>query len=181
MMNKYTILHLCLFVSTVAGVIFGLFHYEYLIWQTIPAKPYAVSIAQPTYQEATISYQKDGSWINEKVSVNVDNLEDACFSLIQEWVKTLQSEHLTPHYVTLDSTLIDVNKKNIYISFKKSLFYTQQSTYQKLLLLVSLSKTIASLESSLQQYMLLVNDAPLIDQLIDCKEPFDINYLATLY
>ncbi|RTL07219.1 hypothetical protein EKK58_03520 [Candidatus Dependentiae bacterium] len=181
MIHNHITIYACLLLSIIGGIVFGLFHYEYLLWQRTPEKLYSTSTILPTQQQASIIYHKDSVWVKENVVININELQDACFTLMQEWLKVLQSEHMIPHYVTLDSTLIDVNKKNIYISFHKSFFYTHHATYQKLLLLVSLSKTIASLQSSLQQYILLVNDAPLIDPLIDCQESFDINYFATLY
>lgn len=181
MIHNHIKIYSCLVLSIFVGLIFGLFHYEYLFWQTTPTKPYFTPAVPPTYQQAIIIYHKDSVWVKENVVININELQNACFALVQEWVKALQSEHMIPYYVTLDSTLIDINQKNIYISLRKSFFYAHQSTYQKLLLLASLSKTLVSLQSSLQQYILLVNDAPLIDPHIDCQEPFDIHYFATLY
>lgn len=182
MIQKYKKVYLLFVGAIFTGIVFGLFHYEYLLWQTRPSKPYSIVTIPSVYNKAFIFYQKNETWLKETASINVSSdLQEASFILIKEWLKILQSEQLIPHYVTLDSTLIDINEKNLYISFNASFFYVHHGTYQKLLLLVSLSKTIASLESSLQKYVLLVKDEPLIDTLIDCEAPFNIDYWITLY
>lgn len=168
-------------VALLVGVIFGLFHYKYLLWQGKPLQPYNIHSIDPIYQKAFVYYFKDTLWLKETIPVEAEELQEACFIVTQKWLTTLQEEHTIPNYVSLESTLVDSAHTTVYVSCNKSLFFTHFLTHQKLLILVSLAKTLASLQSSLQRYVILVHHEPLVDYHIDCQLPFNINYWSTLY
>jgi hypothetical protein len=163
------------------GILFGLFHYEYVFWQSVPSMPYVMNLPVPLNKTALLFYQKDNSWQEEKITVDIQDLQEALFVLVQHWLLFLQEENALPKTISLEATLVDISQNSLYISFDRSLFFEWASTYQKILIIVSLSKTVSSLQSSVQRYMLLVNHKPLIDNHIDCNVPFYISYWSTLY
>ncbi|HTM06082.1 MAG TPA: hypothetical protein VL201_02485 [Patescibacteria group bacterium] len=168
-------------VALAAGVIFGLFHYEYVLWQTVPPLPCVIEKQAPIYQSASIFYQKDSTWQEEKITIAMQELQEVALLLMQHWLEFLQEEGMLPRNIVLERVLVDILQNSLYISFDKSLFFESISTHQKTLIISSLAKTIASLQSSLQRFMLLVHHEPLVDKHIDCHVPFYIAYWTVLY
>lgn len=168
-------------VCLCAGIVFGLFHYEYLIWQGKPLKPYDMPPLVQLHKKGTVFYRKDNAWFQEDISVNSNTIQEACHKTVQKWLKILQEEDRIPLYISLETTMIDSYTKTAYFSFNKSLFFIHQSTFQKALILASLSKTLLSLKTTLQCFTILINDCLINDYHIDFTEPFNIEYWANLY
>jgi len=86
---------------------------------------------------------KNQTWSCEKNEIlwcpdQASNLNN----LIQAWLVLLEEEKITPVKINLQAAMVNANQQTAYISFDQSLFSKDASTYQKLMTIEALLKTL---------------------------------------
>lgn len=96
-------------------------------------------------------------------------------NLVQNWLIVLDEENITKNKINLQSTVNTQNQQTAYLSFDHNLFTKELSTYQKLIIVESLLKTLRTNQVSTQNIQFLVQHQTMKDNHLDFNNPWPIN------
>ena len=124
----------------------------------------------------TLYFWQNEQWKSEKIEIlwsqdNANNLT----KLIQNWLVLLTEEQVTQDKVNLQAALVNRNAQTAYLSFDKTLFHKNLSTYQKLLIIEGLLKTVRANQIPVQEIQFLVQHQIIADPHLDFSKPWPIN------
>ena len=132
----------------------------------------------PTFHKKTVSlfFWKNNSWHNEQADILWGHeLEANLTNLIQSWLTIIDEEQLTVHKITLQTALISYNSQIAYLSFDQNLLSSNSSTYQKLMLIEGLLKTLRHNHITIPSIQLLVQHQLIDDHHLDFSNPWPIS------
>ncbi len=102
------------------------------------------------------------------------NLQDTLAEIVSRWLSVLEEEHLLTKNVTVQSVLLDMHNTTAYISFNRSPLKKEHSTYEQLMIIEGLLKTLRESDIQLKKVQLLVNHKPIQDPHLDFDRPWVI-------
>ena len=171
--NWYPLLSLALFCMGILS--YGI--YNEIIIIRLPFKK-AQPIAQSTAQRKNtkLFYWNGTSFEHEeKELLHSTNIVKSLSDLIAAWLTTQEEEHQAAKKVTLQSVMIDSSGREAYISFDRNPLPNNKATYQKLLWIEGLLKTIKESGLPVSSVRFLVYGKPLIDTHLDFNHPWPIS------
>ena len=120
-------------------------------------------------------FWKNNSWQTEKNEIlwSADQAHNI-HNLVQNWLSLLDEEKLVLIKIDLQSTILTQNNQTVYLSFDHNLLSKELSTYQKILLIESLLKTLRANQISVPNIQFLVNHQILNDPHLDFSYPWPI-------
>lgn len=119
-------------------------------------------------------------WQNEQWQVEKNDIlwqQDSASNLtnlIQNWLLLASEEQIIKNKISLQAVLISQNKQTAYLSFDQPLFNPGLSTYQKLLIIESLLKTMRVNQTGIQDVQFLVQHQMMLDPHLDFTRPWII-------
>jgi hypothetical protein len=121
-------------------------------------------------------FWKHDRWTQEGVEVIwVDNdMGQTTKYLIDRWLTWLDEERLTERKVSLQSVMITPNNQEAMLSFDRSPFPTEWTTYEQWMWIESLLKTVRDNNIRIQRIRFLVHHQELIDYHLDFNNPWPI-------
>ena len=165
---KY-LLYALVMISCFSGMIFFAWYYEIIL----------ISFSQKTRlqpaitQQQTISlwYFKGAQWHQELQSIIHDphDLNLSAQKIVEQWIATVFNHGLIYKKVSVQSVTYNSTGSDIYISFDRTLFHQQQSTYQKIMLINALGKTLQKNGITAQRMHLFVQHVYLSDPHLLCN------------
>jgi len=111
-----------------------------------------------TKTKIKLFYWNNNKWNNEITTILVSgNLQDDVQRIINSWLNLLDEEKIIEK-ISLQTVLITENSNELFLSFDRNLFNEESSTYQKLMLIEGLLKTLRENPTS------LINSTPNITE-----------------
>jgi hypothetical protein len=182
-MNKINKIYylILLIITFISGIIFFSLKKEWVILNV------------PKYQENLLEKNKQKNYITTKKTINLfywhgnkwnkenteilwsNNKIDNINKIINNWLNLVDEEKIIDKKVTLQNTLLSFDNQEIYISFDRNLLSSESSTYDKLMLIESLLKTLR--DNNIENYKIyfLVNHAQMQDTHLDFTHAWPIN------
>ena len=124
-------------------------------------------------------YWHNGAWQTEHQElIWGSNTEKNCLYLINTWLTLLDEEGIMEKRVTLQTALLSPSGQEIYLSFDRSPFQPEDSTFAKWMWIEGLLKTLRENEVKLTNVQILVHHQPINDQHLDFTNPWPLQGFA---
>jgi hypothetical protein len=159
-----------------AGVLFyGMYNGFIIVQFPMQKPPLALKDLEVQKKRFKLFYYKQGKWLyEERDLLSSDNKLKTLNYLIASWLTVLEEEQILDKKISLQSLLLDQFNNEAFISFDRSIFGKNMSTYQKLLLIEGLLKTLKDTGIPLQTVRILVHNKPLQDSHLDFSQPWPL-------
>lgn len=127
-------------------------------------------------KKCSLWYWKNDSWSCEHNEIlwGPDTANNI-FNLVQNWLTLLDDEKITSNKITLQSALITSNNQTAYLSFDQNLFNKDDNTYQKLMLVEGLLKTLRTSYIATPHIQILIQHQIAKDPHLDFSNPWPLN------
>ncbi len=126
-------------------------------------------------KQISLYVRHDTSWHKEQKDILWAEDTVVCIDfIVRSWLAFIDEEQLMQKRVTLQSVCLSPTGQEAYLSFDKTPFSKDLSTFEKLLWVESLLKTIRENQDTLRAIYLLVNHQPINDVHIDCSHAIPI-------
>lgn len=168
------------FFISIITLIFGIFVYalynEIIIIRIPKKNNYIVNNESNTKKKQIYLYfWKDNKWNLEQKEVIFNQIKSENLAyLINTWLNVF-TEEKNYKKIILQSVLLDSNGVEAFISFDKSPFLKENSTYDKLLWVESLLKTLSVNGIPIQSIRFLVSHKPLQDFHLDFSKSWPLS------
>lgn len=119
-------------------------------------------------------------WQNEKwhkESTEIiwsDSISQNCFIIVSNWLNILDEEKIIDKKISLQNALSSSNEQEIYLSFDRVLFNDESSTFDKLMLIESLLKTLRDNDIEIKKVNFLVHNQEMRDNHLDFSHSWTI-------
>jgi hypothetical protein len=122
-----------------------------------------------------IFFWKNDKWNRESIDIlwSENNSEQNIYQIINNWLLILDEEKILSKRVSLQSALI--NDSTLYISFDNTLFSQESSTYNKLIILESILKTLKESNLTVNYIYFLVHNEIMEDHHLDFSNAWPIS------
>ena len=160
-----------------AGFLFYGIYNEYILIR-LPSRSGVVLYEQPAIKRknAKFFYWSKGKFaVEEKMVLYSTDPLFTLSELITHWLGTLEQEQATARRVSLDSLLLDRSGAEAFISFDRSPLLSSQSTFQKLMWIEGLLKTLKEAGLSVQKVRFFVRSKPLTDSQLDFNHSYPLS------
>lgn len=160
-----------------AGTFFMAFHHDWIIIR-IPMQK-TTEKAQPVRQknerkQATLHFWHHETWHTEVNDILFcQDIAQTAQHLVQAWLTVLEEEGLGEKKVPLQSVLICPSGL-CYISLSRNPFSSEETTWEKLMWVEGLLKTLRNNTPAIKQVQLLVNHKQLHDPHLDFASPWPV-------
>lgn len=164
-------------LALIAGFLFYCL-YNNLIIVSFQFKKRPEIIAEINAQKKSFKliYWHKNKWnIEEKELLSSDNKAKTIDYLIKSWLSMLHDEHILIKDIDLQSIMLDKSGAEVYISFDHNPLNKKNSTFEKLMFIEGLLKTIRTNKIALNKVYFLVNHKPLIDYHLDFSQPWPLS------
>lgn len=141
-MNKLYYL-LIVFLFLIFGATFFAIQNDYIIFR-FPKKNITIELNNNLSTKKTIKifYWNNTKWINENVDILISGkLDEDISKIINAWLNLLDEERIIEK-ISLQTALISDFSNELFLSFDRNIINEEHSTYQKLMLIESLLKTL---------------------------------------
>lgn len=123
----------------------------------------------------TLWYWNNSKWNPEKVdSIWSTNELENIHILVSNWLTLMEEEKVIDKKVILQNVLPAINEAEAYISFDRTIFNEENSTFNKLMVIESLLKTLKENGVKAQKVKLFVQHQPMTDSHLDFSHPWPI-------
>lgn len=171
--KKYAIL--CGASLVLSALVYALFH-DYII------------INYPAYSVTMLAQRKNATkkrvnlyvWAHEKLTDEPadilwsDNTLDALTYLVRGWLQTAQQEGAIDHTNSIQTVMLSLSHNELFISFEKPLFAQEAATFDKLMMVESLLKTVRETGSRVQEIRFLVQQQEMNDPHLDFSNSWPV-------
>lgn len=164
-------------ISFLVGILFFVWHNEMLIIKFSTRQAMVLPDQSAQKQLINLYFLKDTKelvWHKEQQEVVLagDKAKAAQY-IISRLFNVLLEEKIIPKQAHVQHAMID-NAHELYISFNRSPFAKQSSTYEKWMLIESILKTLKENGVQVQSVRFLVNHHPLLDNQLDFTKGWPI-------
>lgn len=165
------------FALFLGGLLFyGLYNELIILRLPFKASRQAAEQGQSQRKIMKLTYWNGTSFANEEKEILYsDNSIRTLTDLITSWLSTLEEEHMMPKKVSLQSVMLDASGSEAYISFDRNPLLKEKSTYQKLMWVEGLLKTIKESGLPLKGVRILVYAKPLNDTHLDFNHAWPLS------
>lgn len=162
--------------AVTAGAFFAALHYEWIVIripiQKIEEKNLPVH-KKNERKKVTLHFWHHNTWHTETTDILAsEDTGQTVEHLVQAWLTTLEEE-ATEKKMPLQAVLVSASGI-AYVSFARNPFCQEESSWEKLMWVEGLLKTIHGNIKSIQQVQLLVNHKPAQDQHLDFSAPWPV-------
>lgn len=131
----------------------------------------------PTKQQkqAALWYWQREAWHHETsalvwASCSAQNIH----YLINSWLAVLHDEKITAKKIALQAAAFNNSGNELYLSFDRSLFSKESTTYDKWMLIEGLLKTIRENDITPHAVRFLIDHQPMTDSMLDFSNPWPL-------
>ncbi len=165
---------------SIAMLLLGMLFYGFynkLIIIRLPVRRASLFERRSAFRKQVPLYHFNGSTFvkDDKELIFSANTQSTLQDIVASWLSYVEEEQGLPKKVSVQSVMIDAQKNTGYISFDKTPFTENQSTYSKLMFLEGLLKTLKGSTISLKKVQFLVHHKPLHDRDLDFSHAWTIN------
>ena len=174
-MTQQTIIRaLCCFSI---GILLLAYHHTILIIRW-PWHQYTQPITQhhATKKQIVLHYCHHYAWHTEKnVLIMSDDRAQAFTYLINTWLTLLNEEKIMNKKIELQTAVLSPTKHELFISFDRTPFTSEQTIHEKWMWIEGLLKTIKGYDTTIGYVHLLVRHKSLHDKHLDFSNAWPIN------
>jgi hypothetical protein len=154
------------------GAIFYAIHKGWLIFNlpcnTLHDQKNTTTAHSPIQKKITLFFWHNESWQKESTQlVWTDHQGQNTLYVVNSWLCLLDDEKITHKKVSLQAAMLNPTGSELYLSFDRSLFFKQETTYTKWMLIEGLLKTLRENGIRPQSVRFLVNHEPMQDNHLD--------------
>ncbi len=171
--RQYLILSCC---ALLGGILFYSIYNELIIFH-LPSKRGEQQITQGKAYRKNIPliYWKHDAFITEEKELLITlHTQRTLLDIMTSWLHLLEEERILQKRVSVQSIMLDASGSEASISFDRNPLGKEYSTYQKLMTLEGLLKTIKESSLPLTSVRLLVNYKTINDPHLDFSHPWPI-------
>lgn len=164
--KKYLIIFASIFIF---GIFFFFYQQEFIIIRFPKRLNINSENSSKTIKKiVTLMYWHSNRWNSEKVEVIWSNDKSKNVQqIINSWLTLLDEEKIMDKKASLQSAMLSLSENEIYLSFDRNLFSDENSTYEKLMLIESLLKTLRDNQIDIQKVRFLVHHQDMHDVHLD--------------
>ncbi|MBA2307383.1 hypothetical protein H0W26_04590 [Candidatus Dependentiae bacterium] len=158
------------------GFLFYALYNDYIIIR-LPSRGGIMIYEHPPVKRknATFFYWHQGKLaFEEKMILSSTDMVFALTELVTHWLATVEQEGASVRRVNLDTVLLDRSGTEAFISFDRSPFIASQSTFQKLMWIEGLLKTLNEAGLSVHKVRFLMKSKPLVDPHLDFNHSYPL-------
>lgn len=158
------------------GVIFFCYQESWIIIN-IPQNTNLRALQKSPIEEIPVKLWafKNNQWITETKQIIKNNTNQTLQNLINSWFSFLEEEQVVNQRILANSVIISPNNTTAFISLNQSPFNNQSSTYEMLMLIEGMLKTIKENKIAIQSVQLLIQHKPINDHRLNLSIPWNIN------
>ena len=168
-----------LVVSIVASTCYFAYNQQWILVQNPFAATETLHIVQGTVQTkktVKLFFWHHDAWRQETTTILwSDNQADALSSLITRWLALMDEEKQMTKKIALQSIAISSNNQEAICSLDRNPFSKHQSTFEKMIWVEGLLKSMRENGIKIQHVRFLVHDQPLSDVHIEFIDPFPLS------
>ncbi len=166
-MDRTTFIILCIFASAV-GCFYLAVERGFIIINHSGAQAASDNNLSTEKKSAKLFYWKHDKWSHEQVEVmsSSDRAQTIKY-LIDAWLTLMDEEKIMKKKVSLQSAILSPNEQELFLSFDRNPFSKEASTFEKLMLLESILKTIRETGIKIQSVRFLVHHQEAHDYHLD--------------
>lgn len=163
-----------------ATLIFGIIFYGIyndIIIIKFPTKKYYNGLNTESKEKKLfkLHFYKSGKFnTEEKELISSNNIIQTASYLVTSFLNLAFEENVIPKKVNVQAILSDVNQKELYISFDRNILPKESSTFDKLMIIESLLKTINSNLPNINSIHFLINHTPIQDRNLDFSHAWPV-------
>lgn len=168
--NTYYFISVSVFIL---GIFLYALHHEYIIIN--PKKSYFTSLAESTTNKQKIMlFFFKNVWQQDEIHLllSEDKAHNARL-IISRWLENAGDEQLINKNISVQDALL-VNQNELFISFDRSLFSKESSTFEKWMLIEGILKTIKNTLPSIKKVYFMAQHQPLLDPHLDFTNAWPI-------
>ncbi len=157
----------------IIGSVFYVFYNDWIVFY-IPSRKGEVSSVLAHKKKVELWYMKNNSWQKEeKELVLSGDTSQALQIIIEVWLALLTEEGIGKKRSHLESVALSLGGDELFLSFDRSPFSRDISTYEKLVWVEGLLKTIHAQDTVLKKVRFLIHHQSLQDNSLDfsCSWP----------
>lgn len=118
---------------------------------------------------------KKNQWISEtKLIIQNNNTAQTLQNLLNSWLTFLEEEQIINQTITVNSVVISPTNTLAFISLSKNPLNSKASTYESLMLIEGMLKTVRENKINIQSVQLLIQHRPIIDHRLNFSTPWPI-------
>lgn len=162
------------------GMLFYAF-YNKLIIIRLPVQRAALFERRSAFRkQVPLWYFNGSSYIkDDKELIISSNTQSTLQDIVASWLSFIEEEQGLPNKTSVQAVMLDAHKHTAYISFDRKPFAEKQSTYEKLMFIEGLLKTLKDSPVPLKKVQILVHHTPLEDPHLDFSKAWSISgYIA---
>ena len=168
-------------VLFMTGILFFLLYNEFLIIK-FSLRPHANQSEQElvTKKTVTFSFWKEHRCQTEDSQVLwYTNQDQRILQITSRWLELFGEMQEDQNKISVQSVSLNKTEKEAYVSFDRTPFFENNSTYQKLLCIEGLLKTLKNAKITPQKIFFLVNHQPINDAHLDFSHGWPLQGFIT--
>lgn len=123
-----------------------------------------------------IYYWSQGALKHEQTPViDSENKADMVRHIVINWLTICQQSGSMAKKVGLETVMLSGSSSEVYISFEYTIFSSNESTFEKWMVVESLLKTLYAANLSISRVYFFVHHQPLVDAHLDFSKSWPIN------
>lgn len=159
------------------GILFFCYQESWIIFN-IPQNTGFIPIQKPTVKKSSVQLWvfKQNTWITETTEIiKNDSIAQTLQNLLNSWFLFLEEEQILSQTINVTSVVMSPTNTLAFISLSQNPLDPQASTYESIMLIESMLKTIRENKIAIQSIQLLVRHQPLLDQRLNLSIPWQIS------
>ena len=168
-------------VMLLSGILFYGFYNNYIIIRW-PTRNVEVTAKHPLAHRRQVRlYYWNGKHLiyEDKKIIFSSDVQLALSDLTVSWLSFLYEEEILSKKIAIQAGMVDEQKQIAYISLNQSPFRKNQSTFEKLMMIEGLLKTVQESKIPITRIQFLVHHSPLNDYHLDFTHPWPVTgYLS---
>lgn len=178
--KQYIILSTVFFIL---GFLFFAYQKEWIIFRLPKVFHYIANDSKQkkvSKKSVVLNYWNNSKWNSEKIDIIwTDNESENLQRLICSWLILMDEEKLVEK-VSLQTALLSLNGQDLFLSFDRNILDEEKSTYEKLMIIESLLKTLRESGIKTKRVRFLVHHQEMNDSHLDFSHFWQIEGFINL-
>lgn len=173
-MKRYSVIAITM-LSMIIGILSYAFYKRIIIIQLPSLSKEQAVVGHATQKSSTIYYWCHGAWKHEITTIiATEDKSDTISYVVTNWLNVLEQSTAFAKNIRLEQVMFSSSGSDLYLSFDKTLFTKEESTFEKWMRVEGLLKTVHATQLGIARVYILVHHKPLFDDHLDFSCPWPI-------
>ena len=173
-MKKHSVITIT-FLSVIMGILSYALYKRIIIIQLPSLSNEQTVVGHTTKKNSTVYYWYQGSWKHEITTIiATENKSDTISYVVTNWLNVLEQATAFVKNIRLEQVMFSPSGSDLYLSFDKTLFAKEETTFEKWMRIEGLLKTVQAAQLGISRVYVLVHHKPLFDDHLDFSCPWPI-------